>query len=385
MIAIPWQGAVDFLVLALAIYLLLRWSREARALRLALGILGLRVGALLADQLDLLITSWVLDAATIVAVLALVVVFQPELRRALIRLDILGRAGREAQTPVLAAVASAAWTLAAARCGALIVIARRDSLADLVTAGVTVGGRVSAELLESIFRKESPVHDGAAIVEGDALTRVGVVLPLTHRLDIPAAYGTRHRAAMGLAERSDAIVVVTSEERGEVTLVWEDEARLMSGADELLASLTTLVGRKPAQRPSAPHAAAASRSAAGLAGSAVLVAALVWALTFLFPSRAVRVRVVPIEFTSVPAGLTVASQSADTLRVRLRGNPFLLDAVNDEDLIARCDLARAHEGANVIPLGPEDLDLPFGIAIEGIEPEQVRVDLKPGRGVRAGG
>ena len=216
---IRWQSAVDFFVLAIAIYLLLRWSREARALRVALGILAVRVGALLARQLGLPITGWVLDGATIVALLSLVVVFQPELRRALMRLDFPHRLRHREQMPAVSAVTAAAWSLAKSRCGALIVIVRRDAIAELVTTGIAVGGRVSAELLGAVFQKGGPVHDGAAIIEGDVITQVGAVLPLTQRPDVPEQYGTRHRAGMGLAERSDAVVVVSSEERGEVTVM----------------------------------------------------------------------------------------------------------------------------------------------------------------------
>jgi diadenylate cyclase len=135
---VRWQSAVDFAVLVVAIYLLLSWSREARALRLALSILALRVSALLTRQLDLLITSWVLEASAIVSLLVLVVGFQPELRRVVMRLDLLGRAAHKGQLPVLAAVAAAASSLAEARCGALIVIVQIDSIAELVTGGVTI-------------------------------------------------------------------------------------------------------------------------------------------------------------------------------------------------------------------------------------------------------
>src|SRR5262249_59542579 len=106
MAAIRWQTAADVAVLAVAIYLLLRWSREARALRLAVSILALRVAALVTRELNLLITSWVLDAATIVALLILVIAFQPELRRAVMRMDLFGRTSPKRQLPVWAAVAS---------------------------------------------------------------------------------------------------------------------------------------------------------------------------------------------------------------------------------------------------------------------------------------
>ena len=136
MSVIRWQSVVDFLVLAAGIYLLLRWGREARALRLALSILALRVGAFLARQLGLLITGWVLDAATVVVILALVVVFQPELRRALMRLDLSRRVSRQARMPAMSAISAAAWALARVRCGALMVIVQKDSIAELVTNGL---------------------------------------------------------------------------------------------------------------------------------------------------------------------------------------------------------------------------------------------------------
>src|SRR5579872_4107672 len=109
--AIRWQSGVDVVVLAAAIYLLLRWSREARALRLAFSILALRVAALISRQLNLLITTWVLDAATIIALLILVIAFQPELRRAVMRMDLFERPSSKRRLPLFAALASAASVL----------------------------------------------------------------------------------------------------------------------------------------------------------------------------------------------------------------------------------------------------------------------------------
>jgi DNA integrity scanning protein DisA with diadenylate cyclase activity len=145
-----------------------------------------------------------------------------------------------ARTPVVSAVSAAAWALARDRCGALIVIVRRDAIAELVTTGVALGGRVSREILEAVFQKGGPVHDGATIIEGDVLLHVGAVLPLTQRTDVPAQYGTRHRAAMGLAERSDAVVVVVSEERGEVTVMSRTSVRLIHSEAELEMTLDAL-------------------------------------------------------------------------------------------------------------------------------------------------
>jgi|SRR5579862_1825995 len=371
MTTVRWQSVVDFLVLALGLYLLLRWSRAARALRLALSIVGLRVAALVARQLNLVITGWVLDAATIVVVLALVVIFQPELRRALMRLDLRGRAARNRGVSIASAVSVATAALARRGCGALIVIRGRDSIDEIVTEGVRLDGRVSPEILEAIFNKDSAVHDGAAIIDGDVITSVGTVLPLTNRARVPAGYGTRHRAGMGLAERADAIVVVVSEERGEITLMHGSTIQLVSDANELVAALDALTA-----------AGGAPRRSFDVGGprdliiplTALALSAMVWGLTFLLPGSAVRVQSAPLEFTSVPRGLTITSQSTDTVALWVRGSDFILDSVNLELLVARCDLSSAHEGINTIDV-PTDFDLPLGLRVDRISPRQVTVHL----------
>ena len=113
----------------------------------------------------------------------------------------------------------------------------------------------------------------------------------------------------------------------------------------------------------------------GLPATAVALAALVWGVTFLFPGRSVQVRTVPVELTNVPAGLIVSGQSSATLQVWLRGNQFLFDTVNLGGVAARCDLSAAREGMNVIPLGAEAVDTPFGITVEALAPRQLRVQL----------
>jgi diadenylate cyclase len=273
---------------------------------------------------------------------------------------------------VVSVVSEAAWSLARVRCGALIVIARKDSLSELVTTGVVLDGQVSTEILESIFRKDSPVHDGATIIEGDLITRVSSVLPLTQRAQVPSEYGTRHRAGMGLTDRSDAIVVVVSEERGEVTLMWEGQARRIADAGELQTIMQTLTTN--GNRASAPQSALRSPEL-GIKAAAVALAALVWSVTFLFPGRSVREQTVPVEFTNVPPGMTIAAQSTGMVQVWLRGTDFLFDSVNLETLVARCDLRAAHEGANIIQLQSGAFDVPFGLRIEGIAPREVNVRL----------
>ncbi len=369
-----WQSAVDFVVLALAVYLLLQWGRQAHALRLAISVFGLRVGALVARELGLLMTAWVLDAATLLALFALLVVFQPEIRRGLMRLDVLRRSRQARGVPVAAAISGAAWTLARSGCGALFAIVRQDAIDDLVTAGVAVGGRVSSELLEAVFQKTSILHDGAAVIDGDQLVWLGAILPLTQKTSVPPSYGTRHRAAMGLAERSDAVVVAVSEERGKVTLFSGTQARAVGDEAALTEALNGLTGMR-AGRPQQERRWRAAH--VKLALIAITISALVWSVTFLVPGTAVRVRTIPIEFTNVPIGLAIAAQSTETVNVWLRGTDFLLDSATLDTAVARCSLAGAHPGVNSVNVRADAIEIPFGLKLDGISPSRITVRLDP--------
>ena len=372
-----WQGAVDFIVLSAAIYLVLHWSREARALRVALGILLLEAGALAARQLNLVITVWVLHTAAIVAAVLLIVVFQPELRHALNRLEVgLRRANRRAfPAQAVEAIAAAVFSLADARRGALLVLSRKDSVDELVTGGIPLGGQVSVEIIEAIFRKVSPVHDGAAVIEHDRITRVGCLLPLAdegHAL--PGDFGTRHRAAVGLAERCDAIVLVASEERGSVTLVHDGAFRIVGSADELREQLAALApSRAAAHRPFRSFIAPAELALLGLA---LLLAGSIWSTTLLFPGDVVRALVAPIEFSNLAPGLTISDQSAVSAQIQLRGAPWLLDSVDTGHLVLRANLQDLGAGAHAVDVSPARLTLPLGVRVEDVSPHRVTVRLR---------
>ncbi|MGE0361680.1 MAG: diadenylate cyclase [Vicinamibacterales bacterium] len=230
-----WQSVLDFVTLAVAIDVLLRWSRGARALRATRGILALEAGAVMARKFELPMTVWVLHATAVVAGVGLIVLFQPELRHALNRIEIVVK--RSARVSALAdaldVVSAAAFSLAGARRGALFALPRRDSVNELLPGGIPLGDHVSPEIPESVFRKVSPVHDGATIIERDRITRLGALLPLSDDETLPRTWGTRHRAARGLAQRTHALVKVASEERGEVTLLHDGVSEATKNADDL--------------------------------------------------------------------------------------------------------------------------------------------------------
>jgi uncharacterized protein (TIGR00159 family) len=253
LILVRWQSVADFVVLTAALYILLRWAQQARALRVALMVLGLHAGALVSRHFDLVLTSWVLDGAAILAIVVLLLVFQAELRRFFMRLDsLLNWRPQSASrlTETYQAISQSAFRLAAVSVGALMVVVRRDAVTELVSGGIILEATVSPEILEAIFQKTSPVHDGAVIVRGDRIVRAAAVLPLTDRERVPSYYGTRHRAAMGLSERCDALVVVVSEERGEVILMearrtvrFDDEQKLAQIAPMVYCERPRQAGR----------------------------------------------------------------------------------------------------------------------------------------------
>lgn len=221
----PGPNAIlDIALTAILIYGVLSLIQGTRAVRLVVGAVVLYVIFLLAQALDLVLLTTILQTGAVVGVVALVVIFQPELRRGLDRL------GRMTALPWLTAshaashqrmattIASAAAALSRRRVGALIVIERDTGLADMAESGIRLDAALSADLLTTIFTPGSALHDGAAIVSGDQVEAAGVMLPLATRMASGRRYGTRHRAAVGVTEQTDALAVVVSEETGAISL-----------------------------------------------------------------------------------------------------------------------------------------------------------------------
>ncbi|MEN6533228.1 MAG: diadenylate cyclase [Bryobacteraceae bacterium] len=377
MALVRWQSAFDFLVLAFVLYAVLRWAGQTRALRVILWIVGVHAASRLASWFDLIVTSWVLNAFSLLLLVILLFGFQPELRDALLRLDRMVRLGLQSTIQVFGTgnreIAAAAFRMASERLGALIVIARNDSPRELISGGVAVGAEITPELLLAIFRKESPLHDGAVIVEGNRIARAGAVLPLTQREIVPPEYGTRHRAAMGLAERTDALVVVVSEERGAVTLMNGKAMTPMTDVD-------TLAGILSEQRMRAPQAQPHKFSQALFGNlrykfAALGIAGLVLGMSVLSTETTVRTLSVPVEFANVPPGMAISSQSTNHIEVQLRGGRWLMDSLDASALVARVDLRRADQGLQEVRIRPDSMNLPPGVIVDRVAPTAVSVRL----------
>jgi diadenylate cyclase len=259
--AIQPVAILDIAITALLIYGLLSLIRGTRAVRLVIGVTVLYAIYVAAQLLGLTLLQQILQAGAVVGLLALVVVFQPELRRALERIGRVGSFGwlldpgtRREYERVSRDIAQAAARFATDRIGALIVIERETGIQDSAETGVIVDAKLTPEMLETLFAPRSPLHDGAVIVRHDRIMAAAAVLPLSETSTYRERFGTRHRAALGITEQTDAVAVVVSEETGGISLVERgrivrhlDEEHLRRLLVELLEHNTLSAARIPAR------------------------------------------------------------------------------------------------------------------------------------------
>lgn len=216
---------IDVAIVAFVIYKVLGFIRETRALQLVKGLLILVLITVLSEQFNLYTLNWILKNTLQLGVIALVIVFQPELRRAL---EYVGRSkfitpqfaqmDKERVKAITAAIIKAVDYFSTNKIGALIIMERETILNDIAETGTKIDAEISTELLGNIFYEKAPLHDGATIVRGDRVYAAGCVLPLTQSKTLSKELGTRHRAGIGITENSDAISIIVSEETGIISI-----------------------------------------------------------------------------------------------------------------------------------------------------------------------
>jgi uncharacterized protein (TIGR00159 family) len=247
----PFRDTLDIALVAFGIYWLLILLRGTRAVQIMVGLFVL-IGALVASQVfELVTTELILNALLAPGVIILVVLFQHDIRRALAR---MGRGffrpiAAEQESQVVEEVVRAAQTLSKRRIGALVVLERETGLADQLEAGISIDAEVSKDLLVSIFVPSSPLHDGAVVVQHGRLATAGAILPLTLKDNLPDGVGTRHRAAVGITEETDAVVVVVSEETASISVVMGGEIVYGLDAPRLRKVLVEVLGRSGRELP----------------------------------------------------------------------------------------------------------------------------------------
>jgi len=220
--AIPgWRDALDIAIVSLVLYKLLKAFKGTRAARILIGLSLLLIVSLGASALSLNTLAWLLQGFWAYIVIALIVIFQPELRRTLARLGearFLKAFTSAEELKGLEEIVRASVAMAERKIGALIVIEREISLSEHIELGTMLDSRVSKALLMSIFHPTSPIHDGAVVIKGNRIVAAGCFLPIALSSTISTSLGTRHRAALGITEESDAVVIIVSEETGGISI-----------------------------------------------------------------------------------------------------------------------------------------------------------------------
>ncbi|MBR1989504.1 MAG: diadenylate cyclase CdaA [Firmicutes bacterium] len=215
---------LDIAIVTFIVYKIIGFIRETRAEQLAKGLLFLVAVMLLSKSMHLYTLHWMLSSIMTVGLIAVVVIFQPELRRALEHLgrskitSVLSEVDKEEAKHMINQMVEAVSSMSASRTGALIVIEQEISLNDIVETGTVIDAAISEQMLGNIFYEGAPLHDGALIIRGDRLYAAGCVLPLTQNKALNKELGTRHRAGIGITENSDALVIIVSEETGIISV-----------------------------------------------------------------------------------------------------------------------------------------------------------------------
>ena len=215
---------LDIFIVSFVFYKLFSLIRGTRATQLIKGILFIFIGAKLSEYLKLYTISWILNNAVTVGFIAILIVFQPELRRVLEHIGnnkLLKPVNFETSRSnirVLDEITKATFSLADKKIGALMFLERKTGLRDIIETGITLNSEISYELLMNIFIPNTPLHDGAVVISNEHIVAASCFLPLTDNKEISMELGTRHRAGIGISEKSDAIVIVVSEETGYVSI-----------------------------------------------------------------------------------------------------------------------------------------------------------------------
>ncbi len=369
-----WQDVVD---IGLNSYILFRFYvlfRGTYVFRVLIGLTMLWFFQQLAYYMGLIVTSWVVQGIVAVAALIIVVVFRNEIRSVLqarnFRTILWGFTSKTRIAPI-DIIAESAFELARRRHGALLVIPGEEDVQEMIQSGIAWNGDISREMILSVFYPDNPVHDGAAVIEGDRIARVGAILPLSRREDLPSYLGTRHRAALGLSEATDALVIVVSEQRGEVSVAEGVRLQAISSPRQLVEKVEDHLGVADEQSLPAKKERMEVTTAA--------LVSLLFITGFWFSiSRGLETLVtfdVPIEYQNRDANMEIVHASVNAVRVNLSGSGTLVKSTRPDQVRVKLDLSTAAAGQNDFAITASNISLPPGLVLKNVNPQNIVVDL----------
>jgi len=373
LIGLRWQDIFDILLNSYILFRLYVLFRGTKIIRMLVAICILWILERMAMSIGLIVTSWAIQGIIAAAALIIIIVFRNEIgsvfRVSNFQSFFWGIPRRQVQPPI-EIITESVYELARHKLGALIVLPLKKGLEDVVHGGVLWQGRLSREMLLSIFWHGTPVHDGAIVIQGDQVVEVSTILPLSKNKDLPSHFGTRHRAAAGLTEQTDALVLVVSEERGEVTLFKDKSIINIKDSIELNRVLRQYTDTVPATN-------GAKKLTVELFFAAMICLAGVTGIWFSF-ARGVETLAtleVPVEFVHRNPKMEIFSASASSVKLQISGSGSLIRNVRPDQVKVKLDLANAVAGNNQVAITRDGIVLPPGIELKQLEPQAIEVNF----------
>jgi uncharacterized protein (TIGR00159 family) len=372
--SVQWRDIFDIGLNSYILFRLYVLFRGTPVFRILIGMAVLWFFQGIAISVGLIVTSWVFRGITAVAALIIIVVFRNEIRNVLqarnFKSLFWGLPKKFIATPIETIVESV-FELAQNRIGALIVFPGKDNLEDFVQKGIPWRGAITKEMIMSVFWPGNPVHDGAAITQGNRILEVGCILPLSQRSDLPSYYGTRHRAALGLSENTDAMIIVVSEERGKVAVAKGSRIRTVTGKTQLEHRLREYTGV------AAKEGRGGIREKLEISAAAIVSISLISAVWFSV-SRGLDTLMtleVPIEYMNRDPAKEIVDTSVGKVSLKLAGSASLLKTIQPEQTRIRIDLSKSVIGLNSFTITQDNIRFPPGVDLKGVNPPVIEVNL----------
>ncbi len=371
---IRWQDVLDILLNSYILFRLYVLFRETYVFRVLTGLAFLWIFQRVSAYFGLILTSWVMQGITAVVALIIIIVFRNEIRSVLqaknLKAILWGFPQKSVPTTIQLIVDSVK-TLSKRHIGALIVLPAKENLEDVVQGGVPLRGLVSKEMITSIFWGDNPVHDGAAIIEENRISKVGVILPLSYKSDLSSRYGTRHRAALGLAETTDALVVVVSEETGKVVVAKDSNIIDIHDNTSFTKLLQEHMGVYEEEN------GYQQKEKFKISVAALVSFFFITGMWFSF-SKGLDTLItleIPVEYTNRNPGFEIVDASVNAVRLHLGGSGALIKSIQPEQVQVKLGLGNAVIGRNIFSITKDNITLPPGIFLRKVVPSVVEVAL----------
>ena len=372
--AMRWQDLVDIAITSYVLFRFYVLFRGTNVLRVLFALACIWFAQRIATSAGFIVSGWISQGIVAAAALLIIVIFRNEIRAVLQSQNIkaiLWQIPKQRVSTPLEIIAESVFDMSRRRVGALIILPGREDLEELLQHGIPWQGTISKEMLLSIFWPDNPVHDGAALIRGGRVQEVGCILPLSKRDDLPSKYGTRHRAALGLVETSDALVIIVSEESRVVSIARKGRISTVSSKENLEQLLRAHMGIRLKAKPGIMNESL-EFSLAGILS--VLIITGIW-FSITRGQDILETFAVPVEFVNRSPQLEIMDTSVTSVELRLSGSRSIIGSIRPDQLRVAVDLSQAVNGSNNFPISGDNLSLPPGVTLSDVKPHIIEVSM----------